>query len=48
VIILTGDPLVSVATSAKQAGAIAVVEKPPTPGELRERLEKAISEAERT
>ena len=42
IIVLTGDPLASAAENAKQAGAFAVVTKPPTPGELRERLEKAI------
>jgi two-component system, chemotaxis family, chemotaxis protein CheY len=42
IVILTGDPLASVAESARKAGVLAVVERPPTPGELRERLEEAI------
>lgn len=46
VLILTGDTLSSAAKSARDAGAIAVVEKPPTPGELRARLEEAIGAAE--
>jgi two-component system, chemotaxis family, chemotaxis protein CheY len=41
VIILTGDPLTSAAKTARQAGASAVVEKPPSPGELSARLGEA-------
>jgi CheY-like chemotaxis protein len=45
VLILTGDPLATAAAAARSAGAFALVEKPPTPGELRQRLESAINDA---
>jgi len=43
-IVLTGDPLDSSCTAAKQAGAVSVLLKPPSPGALRALLQEAIRE----
>jgi two-component system chemotaxis response regulator CheY len=42
-IVLTGDPLEGTKLPARQAGATSFVQKPPTPGMLRDRLEAAIA-----
>jgi two-component system chemotaxis response regulator CheY len=43
-IALTGDPLDCACSAAKQAGAVSVVLKPPSPGLLRKLLQDAIRE----